>query len=63
MPATSVRAPEPVERDARQQHRGFGRQHRGLDLAGSDGVDADAEPAKSAAISRVNADNAAFEVE
>src|SRR5205823_4587911 len=35
---------EPVERNARQQQGSLGRQHCGLDLAGSNGIDPDPEP-------------------
>jgi hypothetical protein len=54
-----VRRSEPVQVNVRDDFLGAGRQDRGVDLAGSDGVDADA----TAAISRVSEASAAFEVE
>ena len=49
---------EPVQRDARDQHLGLGRQHRGLDLARRHRVDADAALRRTPPPSRASAPRA-----
>ena len=54
---------EPVQRNARNHHLGLGRQHGGFDLTRRHRVDPHAQRwANSAAISRVRAESAAFDV-
>ena len=57
------RYPEPVERDARQQDCGLGDSIAVSISPGATALTRTPSRAKSAAISRVRADNAAFEVE